>query len=247
MPDPLTGLFRGTATDPVFIYTGDYSLSIAESIQEINYNNLTGLPRKAYLESKALEIFSYQMQQYEDDLKAEPRRKIFRKADAMIIAGARDILVEKLTDPPTISELASRRAEFSAILRDGGPDRRGRRRGDGGDGRRRSRRRRGGIERGLDLVDVHGRDENVIADRGQQPVREEEHGGLRARVERQHPVDHRLKQMLVVQSGGILTRDDLHRLFRLRLHPRPCLRRTRLQSVAKRRNVPDRQHQSVPV
>lgn len=41
-----------------------------------------------------------------DDLKAEPRRKIFRKADAMIIAEARDILLERLTHPPTIRELA---------------------------------------------------------------------------------------------------------------------------------------------
>ena len=106
LPGPLVRVFRNTANDPVFIYTGNYSLSIAESIQEINYNNLTGLSRKAYLESKALEIFSYQVQQYEDDLKAEPHRKIFRKADAMIIAGARDILLEKLIDPPTISELA---------------------------------------------------------------------------------------------------------------------------------------------
>lgn len=106
LPKPLPGIFRGTSSQPVFIYTGAYSLYIAESIDEINCSKLVGLPRRTYLESKALELFSQQMQQYEDDLKSGKKRQVFRKIEVDLILEAKDILVNNLQNPPTISELA---------------------------------------------------------------------------------------------------------------------------------------------
>ncbi len=106
MPRQLANIFRFTPEDPVFLYIGNYSLQIAECIQQINRNNLKGLARDTYLESKALELFSLMVQQYEDDLKVEGKQKVFRQADVSLIENARDILRNNLKNPPTISQLA---------------------------------------------------------------------------------------------------------------------------------------------
>lgn len=106
LPSPLPSIFRGTYKKPVFIYTGNYSLSIAEIIEEINVNNLTGLPLRTYLESKALELFTQQMQQYEDDRKSGKKRQILRKAEVELIIKAKEILLGNLQNPPTIAALA---------------------------------------------------------------------------------------------------------------------------------------------
>ncbi len=107
VPGDLADLFRGTNTiDHIFLYTSNYSLSIAAVIQEINHNDLEGLARKIFFESKALELFSLQIKQYEDDLQDTGKRVVFRQADAQLIKTAQEILVVNLKDPPTITELA---------------------------------------------------------------------------------------------------------------------------------------------
>jgi AraC-like DNA-binding protein len=46
------------------------------------------------------------MQQYEDDLKKGKKRQVLRKAEVDLIGRAKDILIENLQNPPTITELA---------------------------------------------------------------------------------------------------------------------------------------------
>src|SRR5690606_3099848 len=54
------------------------------------------------------------------------------------------------------------------------------------------------LQRRLHFIDVHGGNEHVVADGGQQAIGGEEHHRLDVHIEGQHPVDDGGKQVLVV-------------------------------------------------
>ena len=108
MPKSLTNIFTDTAAKNSFFYQSNYSLSIAGCIKKITEDKNEGLVRSTFLEGKALELFSKQIKQYQDDLNSPGRQVMLRKYDLEKIRMAKNILVKELVDPPIIEELAKR-------------------------------------------------------------------------------------------------------------------------------------------
>ena len=106
VPDNFANVFTDTENKVNFLYQGEYSLIIAEILNDIITNNYQGFVRKVYLESKALDLLSMKIKQYQDDLKEPSQRQILRKEDVKLIVDARKILEKNYENPPTIKELA---------------------------------------------------------------------------------------------------------------------------------------------
>ena len=105
-PRPLREAFKDVDATKRFLYTGYYSLAIAECAKSIDNSESEGLARKTFLESRALELLSLQLKQYEDDQKSKGKRMVIRKAEFEMIVNAKQYLIENLADPPTIAALA---------------------------------------------------------------------------------------------------------------------------------------------
>lgn len=108
VPQPLADVFRDFSAEDPFLYQGDYSLSISEVVNDIHTNTTTGLVRKAFLESKSLELLALIITQYQDDLNPNVKKVILRKADMEKIELAKEILTLDLSCPLTIPELAKK-------------------------------------------------------------------------------------------------------------------------------------------
>lgn len=108
IPDPLASVLRDYQAEDPFLYQGDYSLAISEVVNQVHTNSFTGLERRAFLESKALELFSLTIRQYKDDQNPNTRRAIIRKSDLDKIELAKEILTMDLAKSITIPELAKR-------------------------------------------------------------------------------------------------------------------------------------------
>ncbi len=108
IPDPLASVLRDYKAEDPFLYQGDYSLAIAEVVSQVHTNSFEGLERRAFLESKALELFSLTIRQYKDDQNPNVKRAIIRKSDLQKIELAKEILTMDLAKSITIPELAKR-------------------------------------------------------------------------------------------------------------------------------------------
>lgn len=106
VPKQLKQVFTDVEGTDMFCYTSNYSLSIAQCAKGIDNNESAGLARKTFLESKALELLSLQIKQYEDDQKSSGKRLVIRRAELEMILKAKQCLIENLSNPPTIVELA---------------------------------------------------------------------------------------------------------------------------------------------
>ena len=108
MPDSLSMIFSDVEAKRSFFYQSNYSLSIAGCIKKITEDTNKGLVRSTFLESKALELFSKQIKQYQDDMLSPGRQVMLRKYDLDKIRKAKELLIGDLIDPPTIEELSKR-------------------------------------------------------------------------------------------------------------------------------------------
>lgn len=106
VPEKFANIFKDVKNKQHFLYQGFYSLVIAEILNEIQNNPHTGFVRKVFIESKALELLSMQIKQYQDDLKTPSQRQILRKEEVDMILKARKIIEENFSSPPSIKELA---------------------------------------------------------------------------------------------------------------------------------------------
>lgn len=106
LPKDLKEVFLDIECSRSFLYQGHYSLTIAQSIQNIRSNDYKGLVKRVYLESQTLEIMAMQIKQYIDDLEPSYRQSVLRKKDMELIMEARHRLLSNLIQPPTIKELA---------------------------------------------------------------------------------------------------------------------------------------------
>ncbi len=106
MPKELKDIFLDEKAERSFFYQSNYNISIATCIQKIMGDNHTGLVRSILLEGKALELFSKQIKQYNDDLIQPSGNVALRKADLEKIKKAKEVLIKDLTNPPTIEELS---------------------------------------------------------------------------------------------------------------------------------------------
>jgi hypothetical protein len=81
LPKELREVFEDVKSTRPFLYQGHYSLSIAQSIQNIKHNNYKGLVRRIYMESQTLEILAMQIKQFIDDLEPSTKQVVLRKKD----------------------------------------------------------------------------------------------------------------------------------------------------------------------
>ncbi len=102
----LRKLFKDLNAKRLFYYQGQYSLSMANCIENIQNSKLEGFTRRLFLEGKSNEILSIQIKDYEDDLKAEPKRQILRKSEMIQVEYAAKLLKQNLSSPFTVVELA---------------------------------------------------------------------------------------------------------------------------------------------
>lgn len=108
MPDKLRAVFSDTKAEYPFFYQGNYSITSSECIQTILNDTHQGLVRSTYIEGVALELFSCQIKQFNDDLKAPSKQITLRKQDVEKILEAKEILVTNMQTPPTIEVLAKK-------------------------------------------------------------------------------------------------------------------------------------------
>lgn len=106
MPQELKEIFLDEKAERSFFYQSNYSISIATCIQKITEDTNTGLVRSILLEAKALELFSKQIKQYNEDLISPTRGVVLRKDDLEKIKHAKEIIIHDLVNPPNIEELA---------------------------------------------------------------------------------------------------------------------------------------------
>ena len=106
VPERLANAFKDIESKEHFLYQTDYNLTIAECLHEINYNGYSGLIRRIFLESKALDLLWMQIKQYSEEQRGILNQVNMRKNDLELIMKAKRILCERLKDAPTIKELA---------------------------------------------------------------------------------------------------------------------------------------------
>jgi AraC-like DNA-binding protein len=92
---------------------------MADCIDQIKSNPFKDFARRIFLEGKSNEILSIQINDYEDDLKDEPKRNILRKSEIEKIQGAAQLKKNKLDKPITIKELAIEIGTNPAKLQEG--------------------------------------------------------------------------------------------------------------------------------
>lgn len=112
-------LFKDLNARKLFYYHGNYSLGMSTCIDSIKTNQLSGFTRRLFLEGKSSEVLSIQIQDYQDDQKAEPKRQILRKTELANIQKAASLLKENLSKPLTIAELAKQIGTNPSKLQEG--------------------------------------------------------------------------------------------------------------------------------
>lgn len=106
MPKKLATIFSDTKGEKPYFYHSNYSISVAECINEIVEDENVGLVRSTRIEGKTLELLSMQIKQFNDDLNEPGKQVMLRKHDIEKIKAARKILMDNYQNPPTIEELA---------------------------------------------------------------------------------------------------------------------------------------------
>ncbi|WP_298318501.1 AraC family transcriptional regulator [uncultured Aquimarina sp.] len=108
MNEDLIELFRDVNGINQFYYKNYYSLEISKFISEFTECELTGFMRQVYLEGKAYEILTHQLQQYLDDLNEPDKRLILRQATIESIEDAVSIIREEIDSIGNIVDIAKR-------------------------------------------------------------------------------------------------------------------------------------------
>ncbi|WP_027410816.1 helix-turn-helix domain-containing protein [Aquimarina muelleri] len=108
MNEDLISLFRDVNGINQFYYKNYYSLEISKFISEFTECELTDFMRQVYLEGKAYEILTHQLQQFLDDLNEPDKRIILRQATIESIEEAVSIIKEEIDSISNVLELAKR-------------------------------------------------------------------------------------------------------------------------------------------
>lgn len=106
LPPDLREAFSDVRGKQSFLYQGNYSLTIAQGIQNIKSTSYTGLVKRVFVEAQTLEIMAMQIKQFIDDREPSNRQSVLRKRDMELIIEARNRLLADLIKPPTVKELA---------------------------------------------------------------------------------------------------------------------------------------------
>lgn len=89
-----------------FIYHGNYTASISDTINEILNTQKEGIVKRFFLESKALELLWLQTELYKQEQNAGYNQKVLRKPDISIIKKAKDYIHNNLDKELTLSSVS---------------------------------------------------------------------------------------------------------------------------------------------
>jgi AraC-like DNA-binding protein len=84
----------------------NFTASMMMVIHQIINCSFSGSFRKLYLESKVMELLVHQLDLHNQESLNKPANEILKKYDLDRIYNARDILIEKMQNPPSLVELA---------------------------------------------------------------------------------------------------------------------------------------------
>ncbi len=108
MNEDLIDLFRDVNGINQFYYKNYFSLEISRLISEFTECELEGFMRQVFLEGKAYEILTQQLQQYLDDLNQPDKRVILRQTTVESIEQAVSIIRDELESVGNVADLAKR-------------------------------------------------------------------------------------------------------------------------------------------
>jgi len=106
LPPKLQEMYGDVKAKQAFFYEGNYSLAIADIVEEISQDTNKDIARATFMEGKALQMISKFVRLYNDDLLPGSKQRVLRQFDINKIVEAKDILTKQLSDPPVITELA---------------------------------------------------------------------------------------------------------------------------------------------
>lgn len=102
----LKRLFEDSVAKKLFYYQGNYSIQVADIVDEINHKEVTGFLRSIFLEGKAYEMLSKQINQYHDDHNNENTPTLLRRSDVEKVKRAVEIINEDLNKNFSVDYLA---------------------------------------------------------------------------------------------------------------------------------------------
>ncbi len=108
MPDRLARAFEDVNSREFFLYETDYSIAISDCIQQLSDNPYRGLVRSSFSEAKAIELLSLQLKQFAERTAPNRSSKTLKRPELEKIREARRLLVDELSEAPTIPELSRR-------------------------------------------------------------------------------------------------------------------------------------------
>ncbi|UOB16729.1 helix-turn-helix domain-containing protein [Abyssalbus ytuae] len=108
MNEELTDIFRDVNGVKLFYHKSYYSLNISKFIKEFTECELDDSMKYVFLEGKAYEILTHQLQQYIDDSNEPDRKKILRQETVKRIEKAATIIKQELESIDSVAKLAHR-------------------------------------------------------------------------------------------------------------------------------------------
>lgn len=108
MHEDLMRLFRDLNGTNLFYHKDYYSLDTAKFLEEFSECELDDFMKPVYLEGKAYEILSHQLQQYIDDLNKDGDRKILRQVTIEKVEKASEFIKKELSQVDNIVVLSKK-------------------------------------------------------------------------------------------------------------------------------------------
>ena len=112
-------LFFDTHATRTIFHKGQFSLKLAQIIQEIRDFTLEDFIRTNFIGAKALEMLSYMLLQYEDDLRGDGEAKILRKSELSALHVAVGHINQNLIELPSVEAIAKKVGLSASKLQEG--------------------------------------------------------------------------------------------------------------------------------
>lgn len=102
----LKRLFEDSIAEKLFYYQGNYSIQVADIVDEIKNKQVSGFLRSIFLEGKAYEMLSKQINQYHDDQNNENMPELLRRSDIEKVKKSVEIINNDLSKNFSVDHLA---------------------------------------------------------------------------------------------------------------------------------------------
>lgn len=106
LDNKLEQLFKDIKASGAFYYSGNYSLGISDLLTGMIEFTADNFIRKLFMEGMAYQILTYQIIQYQDDMKEEGSRTLLRSTELKQINHISVLIESNISDVPTVENLA---------------------------------------------------------------------------------------------------------------------------------------------